>query len=252
MNKIKLGQNSKMLINQVFIKYQKEYNLQLPKIEKIVIIKTDDFWARFLSEDLYKRKYILYISSDLFDFNNKFVSQILYHEFTHLTDSLNFLHLDKQDFETIMISYSEFNAASIEMSKRINQIESNDISLQSEIIYGDGILTVESFMAQSFDKVVQDFELMSNNKNSKNLYYDTNHMYYFIGYKSALEKYNLIYHENIPSIDDSFITIYQSINNCLKNGIDNYYEIIKYQNNFEQLVKDIYKRNLRASLYDFL
>lgn len=251
MIKVQLTPNNKIFIAQSFLKYQKEYCLQLPKIEKIISIQTDEFWAKFQSEDLYKRKYILYISSDLFKYDNKFVSQVLYHEFTHLSDSLNFLNLSQNDFKTIMISYSEFHASFIEMGKRINQIESVAISLQSEIIHCDGILTIESFMLQSFGKVVKDFELMSCN-NSRNLHYDTNHMYYFIGYKFALKNFNLLYQEDTSLINDLFLDMYKSITDCFENGIDDYNEIIKYQNAFEQLVKDIYKRNLKTIFYNFL
>lgn len=150
-----------MIIKQTYKNYQKENNLKLPDISEVKYDKTDEFWGKFNTQDLYNKNYILHICDDLLSENKKFMKQILYHEFTHLSDSLRFVDKSYKDFECIMQSYSEYHAAEVEMIERLNEIE-QPVTLSSDI-YHIGILTLESFMRQTFEHLLRDTNNMSNN-----------------------------------------------------------------------------------------
>ena len=208
------------MIQQVYRTYQKKYNLSLPKITSIKYVNSKNFWAQFLSEDLYNQKYILYIDNSLLVRNKKFIKQTLFHEFTHLSDSLNFLNNNYEEFKIIMISYSEFHASKREMIERIEEVEENNVNLQTNITH-EGILTIQSFMDQTFVHMKNDLEKMSKNKSLEHFFYETNNIYYFYGYVSALQKFNIAYNINVHELNIIFYTnIFEIQNNLLQKDID--------------------------------
>ena len=211
-----MGNNTldNILIEEIYKKYQSRYNISLPKIQNIKRVNNSEAWARFVSDDLYNKKYILYIDKDLLNKNKKFIKQILYHEFTHLADSLNFLNKTADEFKNIMSSYSEFHASKREMVERLEEIDdSSNISLHTEIIHA-GILTIESFMGQSFELMKKDLVQMSSNT-FENFYYNTNHIYYFYGFVKALQCFNIDYPINIFSLPSTFLLQIEEIQKIL-------------------------------------
>lgn len=226
-------------LNDIFIKqkykeYQTRYNISLPNIQKINHTNDDSSWARFDTEDLYNTVYILHINNNLADKNEKFIKQVLYHEFTHLTDSLLFLKRSLKTFTDIMISYSEFHAAKREMVERIEEVKNNIISLQTEITHA-GILTIDSFIEQSFNFMKNDLIKMSNN-NESDLFYDTNHIYYFYGYLSALKDFGINYMVKIHEIPAEFLIDIDNIQKILLKDVINIDEVIS---TYQSLEKDI-------------
>lgn len=110
-------------VRQIREQYQKRYDISIPQIQKIIIQKNDNIWAKFQANDLYNKKYKLYINTNLLKMNKKFIKQILFHEFTHLRDSALFLNRDIEEYKNIMSSYSEFHASECEMIERLEEIE---------------------------------------------------------------------------------------------------------------------------------
>lgn len=225
---------NKSIITETYKDFQLHHNIQLPMLNEVKFVKEDSFWARFQSQELYNKKYILYVNEELFQKNNYFIEQTLYHEFTHLMDSLKFLSYDSDNFKKVMISYSEFHASEIEMLKRLEQVE-GDISLQSEI-YHVGILSIQYFMTQSFEHLLKDLELMSNNSNIKNFYFNTNKLFYFFGYISALKQYKIDYDFNIYKVPSLFLNVCIKLNSMI---INNLYSIDDIINLYKKLESDI-------------
>lgn len=233
-----MGNNTlnNVLIEQLYKKYQSRYNISLPKIKNIRYTNNVTYWAEFNSNDLYNKKYTLYINKALLITNKKFIEQVLYHEFTHLTDSLKFLDKSIDEFKNIMISYSEFHASKREMIGRLEYVETNNITLNTEIIHA-GVLTIESFMKQSFNLMKKDLVRMSNNT-FENFYYDTNYIYYFYGFVKALQKFNLDYETNIFDLPTTFILQIKEIENILLDDVINIDNLCKAHLKLEDSIKN--------------
>lgn len=232
-----------MIIKQTYKNFQKEYNLKLPDISEVKYDKTDEFWGKFNTQDLYDRSYILHICDELLSENKKFMKQILYHEFTHLSDSLQFLDKSYKEFESIMQSYSEYNAAKVEMIERLNEIEP-PITLSSNI-YHIGILTLESFMRQTFEHLLRDTDNMCSNLQPENFSYDVDNIYHFCGYVKALQEYNIQYDYDLLKITPRYALQCKNIFDCLLNDkivIDDVY------NTYQALEKSILNEVLLGRL----
>ena len=229
-----------LFIQEMYKKYQAKYNLSLPSIDKICYVKDVDFWARFNSDDLYNKKYVLYVDANLLDQNKKFIKQILFHEFTHLSDSLDYLSYSIDDFKRIMTSYSEFNASKREMVERLEEVSDESISLQTEITHA-GILTINSFMKQSYEFMIKDLKKMYDNNDLHDFFYDTSHIYYFYGYLSALHQFGIEYFYAPAS---EFLLITMNIEKTLiqSESID-VEKVLSTYKDMEKAVKDQYKFN---------
>lgn len=101
-------------------KFYEEYKIfinssTLPDITIEIIDNNEDAFAYFHMDDLEMQRYILYVKESLFDYNEKFVKSILFHEFTHLYDFLQYTELfSKEDTRLLMCYCSEYNASKIE------------------------------------------------------------------------------------------------------------------------------------------
>ena len=180
------------LILEIYKKYQIRYSISLPKIQKIIYVNNKDAWASFRTEDLYNKRYIFYVDSKLLKNKRQFVKQILFHEFTHLADSLELVGKTLKEFKYIMSSYSEFHASKREMIERIEQTNEKDITLQTNVTY---IITssIEDEMKLAFDLMVKDLQKMYTSKWSIDFCFDTKSTYYFFGYVNALKTFGIDY-----------------------------------------------------------
>lgn len=231
------------IIQKIYIKYQTEHKISLPTLQQIKRLDLVNCYAMVLSEDLFCKNYILNIDRKLFNSNDCFLEQVLYHEFTHLLDSLHFLEYPYKKFTNLMTSYSEFHAAKIEMMKRIKQSEDNTISLESEIIYGYGVLTIESFMEQSFRKLVNAF-IKNSNTNSSELYFETNPLYYHLGRISALNEIGIRYSFPYYEIEPSFLMSCKDIHEYLLSGEIDFDIIESSYLSLERTVKECFLCNI--------
>lgn len=222
-------------IQQLYLKYQNKYTLNLPKIKHIKYVNSNDFWARFNTNDLYNKIYILYICRDLLNKNNQFIRQILFHEFTHLADSLKFISTPLEEFKNIMASYSEFHASKREMRERLEEINANDISLQAIIMHAD-LITIDSFMEQTFKFMIDDLNKMSENSNVNNLFYNARHIYYFFGISNALKEFGLEYNFKSYNVPPCFSLAINQICKDFSSDIINVDDVL---NSYKKLNDDV-------------
>ena len=102
-------------------KFYNEYKIfinspNLPDIKIELIENDEDAFAYFHLDNLEIQKYILYVKESLFDYNEKFTKSILFHEFTHLYDFLQYAKtFSKEDTRILMNYCSEYNASKIEL-----------------------------------------------------------------------------------------------------------------------------------------
>lgn len=203
---------------QQFTKLQQLiYSKEICKIPQISIkeVNSPGVYAHFKSEDLYNEKYILYLSNKLTYKPEEFIQQILFHEFTHVVDSIKFKKYNLEKFESLMEIYSEINASRIQMNK-ILQTENNEpFSLDQEIKY-ENILTLQSFMDQTYNHVVEEFTIPSTLFDENNLKMNQKQLYYYIGYVKSLKDNNIQYNMplcNIEIFGDQFQRLHDYILN---------------------------------------
>lgn len=204
------------IIQEIYKKYQIRYSISLPRIQKIIYIGNKDAWAYFKAEDLYNKRYVFYVNSKLLNNSKQFIKQILFHEFTHLADSLLFTDKTLKEFMYLMTSYSEFHASMREMIERIEQTNEKNISLQTRVTYMI-TSTIEDEIKLAFEIMIKDLHKMYTSKWSTDFYFDTKSIYYFFGYVSALKKFGINFPIRITDFIQGFMpeltAIYTSFSN---------------------------------------
>lgn len=85
------SQYDKKIIYKLYKEYNRIYH-QIPCLDNIQYIQgVPDAYAQFNSYDLYNKKYILYINPNLCSLNTSTIRRKLFHEFTHIYDSVFFI-----------------------------------------------------------------------------------------------------------------------------------------------------------------
>ena len=123
-------------IFSLYLEYQKEYSRSdYPKlsVDNLIYVHDVDFFFQFDSSKLYENQYELHVNMEAFTLNDTYLKSILYHEFTHIYDSLMFKNKQIEEYKNIMSYYSEIHSSYIEMKSRIKEI-SNSIYVQDEKI----------------------------------------------------------------------------------------------------------------------
>ena len=205
-----------LTIQEIYKKYQIRYSILLPKIQKIIYVSNKDSWAYFKTEDLYNKKYVFYVNPQLSNNSNQFIKQLLFHEFTHLTDSLLFTDKTLKEFKYLMPSYSEFDASKREMIERIEQSNEEDITLQTKVTYMI-TSTIEDEMKLAFEIMMKDLHKMYTSKWSTDFYFNTKSIYYFFGYVRALKNFGINYPIRITDFIQGFMPELTAIHTSFSN-----------------------------------
>lgn len=103
-------------IFNVYKEYKDKYHdVNYPELteDNISLDNNVDYWFEFNNEELYTGIYNLKVCMDVFCLKDSYIKSCLFHEFTHLYDSLKFKTLPLGKYKSIMSSYSEINASYI-------------------------------------------------------------------------------------------------------------------------------------------
>lgn len=225
----------KKTIYEYLEKYNSEYYVT-PKINSIELVNIGA-WGHFDTKKMFDKQYDLKIDTELFDQNDKFIQQILYHEFTHMYDSTIFIEYDADLFKDIMEIYSEIHASEIQMNT-ILLTQSRPYDLSKTVIHR-GELTLQSFMDQTLKHVITEFTSPSGKITPSNLGFDFKELYYFIGYLLSLKKNGINYIYEYKDIAPEFINIFKKITDYILNNTEYDYNILlKLQNEFSSTIKE--------------
>lgn len=217
---------TKEKIEQNVYKYFEEYNDEYYPISKIdiEIIDNLDVWAKFDADTLYEGKRILKIDPDLFNQNENFIKETLYHEFTHLQDSHNFFTYDKESFKKLMMIYSEVHATEIEMDIILSTKVENTITSFEE-------MDLSYYMNLSLHCMENQFIYKCDKITFDNIKFSYRELYYFIGKLISLKKHDITYtykfSDELPIVFSSLFE--EIIKYFLKNKKYNYKTLLKYQ-----------------------
>lgn len=206
----------------------------LPKIESIEESTDPSCIAQFLTEDLYNKKYILYINPNIEQECLQFKENILFHEFTHMADSIKYSDLSLKDFRDFMFIYSEVHASEIQMDRMLETQKRKPYSLDKRVVHG-GYIQLKNWMDQTLNHVVKEFTLPETSI-PQSTSYDLRELFYFIGYLKSLEKHNIAYtydYSQIPHLKDAF----GKITNLLLNEESNPDIIILHYKELELEIK---------------
>ncbi len=244
-----ISEYMELLIKFEHLKYNKEV-CKIPKLQSIIPVHNFKAWAEFKSEDLYNSKYILYIDDKLEDKPDEFIDQILFHEFTHIVDSRRFLKFDLEKFQNMMNIYSEIHASQIQMNRLIKTEKSKPYSLDQEVIHG-GILTLRSFMDQTYNRLKKEFSVPNVPFNKSNLRLNLKELYYYVGYSKSLKNNNIIYNQNFSEINifgNEFEKLY---NYVLTEKVDSNI-LYEYDRNLTKLVKTTIETHNKSFINDIV
>lgn len=141
-------------IQQCYSKYKTFVNdNSLPKlIVKFHNGKNEniDYLAQMEAEDLYNQRYILHFDYMLFAImDNTEIASILFHEFTHLTDSLSLRVLPYAKFKIVMQLYSEIHAYEIELGRALDLQNLNNINFNTVFKHYDKEITLGDFIQKN-------------------------------------------------------------------------------------------------------
>lgn len=120
-------------------KFYEEYKIfinsaTLPDIKIEIIDNDEDAFSYFHMDDLEVQKYILYVKESLFDYNEKFTKSILFHEFTHLYDFLQYTKIfSKEDTRLLMNYCSEYNASKTELLCQLYNTNLDEIKVKKKL-----------------------------------------------------------------------------------------------------------------------
>lgn len=231
-----------IIINKIYIEYQREYNVELPALRQIKRSKGSD--GSVVAEELYKKKYILSIDSQLMNSNDVRIYSVLYHEFTHIKDSILLSKYSYDKYRNLMNSYSEFHATTIETEKRLTYSD-NLQDKYSYITTNNGYMVqIEEYVQKSFNHVVNDYKKMIEST-VQTIYFDPVSLFYHIGKLKAFKNINIYIPFEFEKICPEFRNVCEKMYKiCMEDKIN--LEIVE-QTYLE--IEDIFKSNLTKSKY---
>lgn len=182
--------------------YVNTYNLNItPKIKKKRKIGVV---AYINSAECYnKRLYRIYLNSEYIHCGIGFLRSVIFHEMTHIADTITFQNLPYKDFIMTMSTYSEIHAAEIEFDAKLGY-DKEFITLQSQVWGATKFFTVE----ESTLNQVEEF---------KNSYYHNSfeNLLYVIGYVRCLKKYNINYTQELLNQLPQFDFVHEYIKSLI-------------------------------------
>lgn len=180
-------------IFNVYEEYKKRYSdVEYPRLTENNLSYANDvnFWFEFSGKELYANNYNLVICMKAFCLKDEHIKSMLFHEFTHLHDSIILKSLPYDEFQNIMASYSEINAAYVEFEYLFS---SKSISTKTKMRHLDRAINIGNWFQKELCRIQRiwgnmEFESISEFMDELKL------LCYFIG------KYTYL-HSRIPSIN---------------------------------------------------
>ena len=195
----------------------------IPEITKIETISGNYAEMQFDAKSLYEKNYILKVNESINDENEQFIENILWHEFTHVADSILFNEYEYEDYKHIMYIYSEIHAAELQMNNMLATQMERPCSLEQDIEH-KGIITLQKYMDTSLHHALDQFKLpvwyifLSDN------ICDAREIYYFIGYLKSLKSHSINYEYSYSDIDERYNSLFKEITEYVLNNQEYYYK----------------------------
>lgn len=183
-------------INELYEQFKKDLKIRNNLPELLVLPKKNQVGIAEIGE-VVPNLAELFLSDKFFDktINDKYLSTVLYHEFTHILDRISYFtcisNTKKQ--KQYLLPYTEFHAAQNEMIKRLELFYNpdKDIRISTKIYDEHGIISLNKFLKIQLEQFELRMELLNglpSKDNVRNLVYI---IIYNIGYYSICNKYKI-------------------------------------------------------------
>ena len=211
---------NKEYIENLFKEYNNNY-FKIPEIQQYIEIQDNYVAGKFNSVDLYNQIYTLEISNNLNESDGS--KAILFNEFTHVYDSLQFLKYPFEDYKKLMYVYSEVHASEVEM----------DVYLKISNFH------YEKYMQLQLRDLIESFILPDGPIVKGQLGFNERLLYYYIGYLVSLNNHNIKYEYKYDYINEDFQNLFMEITDYfIQNNTYNYDILLTYYDRLSKLVKD--------------
>lgn len=211
----------------------------IPEITKIETISGNYAEMQFDAKSLYEKNYILKVNESINDENEQFIENILWHEFTHVADSILFNEYEYEDYKHIMYIYSEIHAAELQMNNMLATQMERPCSLEQDIEH-KGIITLQKYMDTSLHHALDQFKLpvwyifLSDN------ICDAREIYYFIGYLKSLKSHSINYEYSYSDIDERYNSLFKEITEYVLNNQEyDYKHFISLDKQMDKLIIEL-------------
>ena len=211
----------------------------IPEITKIETISGNYAEMQFDAKSLYEKNYILKVNESINDENEQFIENILWHEFTHVADSILFNEYEYEDYKHIMYIYSEIHAAELQMNNMLATQMERPSSLEQDIEH-KGIITLQKYMDTSLHHALDQFKLpvwyifLSDN------ICDAREIYYFIGYLKSLKSHSINYEYSYSDIDERYNSLFKEITEYVLNNQEyDYKHFISLDKQMDKLIIEL-------------
>lgn len=211
----------------------------IPEITKIETISGNYAEMQFDAKSLYEKNYILKVNESINDENEQFIENILWHEFTHVADSILFNEYEYEDYKHIMYIYSEIHAAELQMNNMLATQMERPCSLEQDI-ENKGIITLQKYMDTSLHHALDQFKLpvwyifLSDN------ICDAREIYYFIGYLKSLKSHSINYEYSYSDIDERYNSLFKEITEYVLNNQEyDYKHFISLDKQMDKLIIEL-------------
>ena len=239
--------NAKKTVYKTLDEYNNIFNTNL-KLDDVVFIKDPNFLdsACIKADEIYyNHKYILNLRQSLFDRDEHFSKAILFHEFTHMCDTVLFMDYPELQHKELMKIYSETHATEIE-TDIILAYQKKPYSLDKDIWYTDRF-PLREYLKISLNVVKDMFTLPDGILNEQNAPFDYFELYYYIGKIRSINKHGLNYYidyqKELSTVNEPFPDLLiEIINYCVNSDMKDYDRLIKLQekltNTIRQFIDD--------------
>lgn len=194
--------NKKEKVKILCKEYGELYNLSI--IPKIKFTRFMEPIAHVKLKQSYNKDYRIYYNKKYLNCNKVALKAAIFHEMTHIADSIFFKNLPYIEFMRVMNSYSEIHSSEIEFNIMLQDCE-EPITSQSLVYIANTQATIEFIISVYVNQFKADFY-------PKNF----SHLFYCIGYTRALRKYNYDYEKELLNMLPEFEFIHNHIKTILR------------------------------------
>lgn len=223
------------IINSTHKRYCKYVSI-IPQIAEVETISGNYVEMQFDTKSLYEGNYILKVNESINDENDQFIENILWHEFTHVADSILFNGYEYEDYKHIMYMYSEIHAAELQMSHMLATQMERPCTLEQNIEHR-GFITLQKYMDASINHILEQFKLPQGHVLLNDDICDSREVYYFIGYLKALKSRSIDYKYTYSNIDERYISLFEEITEYTLNSNEyDYNKFISLDKQMDKLI----------------
>lgn len=204
-------------INQELEKYNKYTSYNLPLLQNVEHDESTTYYGEIRKDEILSGNFTIHLSNSIYECTEEFQKSVLWHEFTHIYDILQYKEYPQKDLEGIMKSYSEAHAESIQLRYLLHMTPKQILNQGVRYVnYKTGKESLSVITSEYINMSIQSLTNFQISKSPQDFNSFTNNFFYFCGYMLLWKRENadkLAFHiiSSYPKYKDSLKMLYQSI-----------------------------------------